>query len=347
MAVLSKVLTAALAATSLFAGALAHADEGSLLVSRDVHEAKARRSLANCASKLKSRDFVERRVNKRNAMVDRHVQKKRDLGTPIISNPMSKRTDVTDLFPEVSCVLTPELTVGPYFVSGELIRDDLREDQYGIELLLDVQLIDVNTCEPVVAQYVDLWHCNSTGVYSGVSAEDTLGLTFLRGLVSTDDDGIFQATTNFPGWYSGRATHLHVAAHINGSVLDNGTYTGGTVAHIGQIFFPETILAQVDEADVYNTNTIVRTSNADDQWYPSGNTSTYDAEATVEYLGTALTDGLLAYISIGVDPTEDYSESLTTATDVGGVGGSGAMPSGDMPSGAMPSGVAPSGFSML
>lgn len=67
-------------------------------------------------------------------------------------------TSPASLFPEVQCVLTPELTVGPYYVSGELIREDIREDQYGIELLLDVQFVDVNTCEVLTDAYVDFWH---------------------------------------------------------------------------------------------------------------------------------------------------------------------------------------------
>lgn len=62
-----------------------------------------------------------------------------------------------------------------YYVDGELIRKNLTESQNGIPLFVgeifltrpswnetnsipaDVQYIDVNTCEPVPAIYVDYW----------------------------------------------------------------------------------------------------------------------------------------------------------------------------------------------
>jgi len=57
-----------------------------------------------------------------------------------------------------SCLLTPEVTDGPYYVSGEYIRKDIRESQKGVELYLDIQVIDVNTCKPVSDAYFDAWH---------------------------------------------------------------------------------------------------------------------------------------------------------------------------------------------
>lgn len=64
--------------------------------------------------------------------------------------------------------------MGPYWVQGELIRNDLRETQPGIDLYLDVQLIDVNTCQPVSKAHLDIWSCNATGIYSGVTGDETL-----------------------------------------------------------------------------------------------------------------------------------------------------------------------------
>lgn len=117
--------------------------------------------------------------------------------------------DETKLFVDnSSCILQPEVTQGPYYVDGELIRTSMVEDQQGVPLYLDVQLIDTSTCEPVPAAFVDFWHCNSTGVYSGVSASgngdsdsDTSNLdaTFLRGIQPTDVNGVVQIETIFPG----------------------------------------------------------------------------------------------------------------------------------------------------
>lgn len=80
-------------------------------------------------------------------------------------------------------------------------------------LTVDIQIIDVNTCEPVPQAYLEIWHCNSTGVYSGVSAsgngnsdEDTSNLdaSFLRGIQASDDSGVVTFDTLVPGHYTGR-----------------------------------------------------------------------------------------------------------------------------------------------
>ncbi|RPB08731.1 aromatic compound dioxygenase [Morchella conica CCBAS932] len=435
MRITETLSLAALAATTLLGVVGAHGNPTTgELAARDIRESRARRSLAQCSEKLRARDRLHKRSSKRNALVERHLLKKRQVGggsrggqgqnqgqggqqpgggqqggnnggnqgnapgapssvvggapiatstalggAPVVTSTADEApttltsavevpttaavatssaadavgTSPASLFPEVQCVLTPELTVGPYYVSGELIREDIREDQYGIELLLDVQFVDVNTCEVLTDAYVDFWHCNTTGTYSGVSADNTLGLTFLRGIQPTDEDGITQIITNFPGWYSGRAVHIHVAAHINGTAEANSTYTGGSTSHIGQIFFPEEILEVMDTQDVYNTNSVVRLTNAEDTWFPEGNTTEYNAVAAVEYLGDVVTDGLLAYITIGVDTTIDYTEELLSG---GGAGGAGGAPGGNgtfagngtfegngtaPPSGAIPSEAVP------
>lgn len=84
-------------------------------------------------------------------------------------------------------------------------------------LFLDLQLIDVNTCEPLQNIYTDIWHCNATGVYSGVVAdgngnsndESNSNTTFLRGIQSSGSDGVVQFESIFPGHYAGRAVHIH------------------------------------------------------------------------------------------------------------------------------------------
>lgn len=75
-----------------------------------------------------------------------------------------------------TCALVPETTVGPYYVTGELIRQDITEGQAGAPLHLDLQFVDINTCEPIPELITDVWHCNATGVYSGVSSDGEGGL---------------------------------------------------------------------------------------------------------------------------------------------------------------------------
>jgi len=68
----------------------------------------------------------------------------------------------------VSCVLTPGITWGPYYVSGELVRSNVVDGQEGVAIHLEYQYIDVSTCEPIEGLWIDTWNANSTGVYSGV-----------------------------------------------------------------------------------------------------------------------------------------------------------------------------------
>lgn len=86
-----------------------------------------------------------------------------------------------------SCVVTPEVTDGPYYVTGEIIRQNVKEAQYcdGVDLHLEVQYLNIETCEPVEGIYVDIWNANATGVYSGIStsgnyAADGYNSTYLR-----------------------------------------------------------------------------------------------------------------------------------------------------------------------
>jgi protocatechuate 3,4-dioxygenase beta subunit len=48
-----------------------------------------------------------------------------------------------------------------------MVRKDVKEDEYsgGIDLYLEVQYLDINTCQPVPNAYDDIWNANATGVY--------------------------------------------------------------------------------------------------------------------------------------------------------------------------------------
>lgn len=85
-------------------------------------------------------------------------------------------------------------------MGGEYIRRNIIEEQAGVDIVLDYQVIDVDTCEPVPNVYLEIWHCNATGVYSGVVAsgngvssdETNIDNTFLRGIQKTNTDGVAQ-----------------------------------------------------------------------------------------------------------------------------------------------------------
>ncbi|PHH56225.1 hypothetical protein CFIMG_000445RA [Ceratocystis fimbriata CBS 114723] len=326
-------------------------------------------SLAHCASKLKARGVIERNIARRTAQLEKARAKrsirKRDLET-ILATDHNKTsmgyttsTDAATLFAGYnSCLLTPEVTVGPYYVSGEYVREDMSEDQEGLDLVLDYQVIDVDTCEPVPNVYVEIWHCNSTGVYSGVVASgngdssDTSNLnnTFLRAIQGTDDDGVAQFNSIFPGHYTGRATHIHVMVHTNATLLANQTLGSDNYAsHTGQSFFDQSLIEAVEALEPYASNTQELTENADDSILAE-ETATDGVDPFLEYtlLGDELSDGLFAWLAFGINTTQStsitpasfyYESGGVTNSNSNGGGGGGSPPSGSgMPSGGMPSG---------
>ncbi|KAJ3565257.1 hypothetical protein NP233_g7748 [Leucocoprinus birnbaumii] len=165
-----------------------------------------------------------------------------------------------------TCVLTPELPEGPYYhEAGHPLRQNIAELQSGLLLLLDIGVIDVNTCKPLPNVLVDVWQANATGHYSGHGGPspdeppvpDPYPITyprikpnetFLRGAWPTDDNGVVQFTTIFPGYYKGRATHVHARVLPEWKPFDNGTFSTGRVVHVGQFFVDDEINAEVDKA---------------------------------------------------------------------------------------------------
>ncbi|ETP04907.1 hypothetical protein F441_18390 [Phytophthora nicotianae CJ01A1] len=306
---------------------------------RKLFVANAKHALGDCTNTEPMRKLQERAVARRAETVDNlrreRRQRRLDVDTVVATNHQSNLTGVTAdtsssvLFgDEVACVLEPEVTYGPYYVLGEYIRSDMREDQPGVDMYIDVQVIDVSTCEPVTDMYVDFWHANATGVYSGVVADgngdssDTTNLnnTFLRGVTPTDEDGVAQMISIFPGHYVERATHLHFIGNYNGTVLSNGTYSGGSVAHVGQFFFDQDLITSVNEQDTYVTNTQEITLNEDDMWLQAAAADGYDPIMEYALLGDSVADGLFVWISLAVDMTAAQEvEEAATLTANGGV----------------------------
>jgi protocatechuate 3,4-dioxygenase beta subunit len=268
-----------------------------------------------------------------------------DLPDPLRKSHLVTDTSITLNTPESvlfaanrTCVLNPEGKVGPFYVRGEHIRSDITDGQLGIPMILDAQLIDVETCEPLRGAWWDIWTCNSTGVYSGVSQHgngdesDTsnLNATFLRGLQETDDDGVAKFRTVFPGHYNHRTTHLHVVTHIGDVTrLPNNTVVGGTVAHIGQLFWDQDLIDEVEATYPYTTNLTPITRNVDDDLFLEEVVAT-TSDPVVNYvkLGDDIQDGILAWISVAVNRSASFDPSYSyKLTRGGGVAESG----GDSP----------------
>ncbi|KUJ13326.1 extracellular dioxygenase [Mollisia scopiformis] len=324
-----------------------------------------RRGLEACAEKFERRGLNARAQARRQATVDQHRKRKmiRDTDTILNTSHLSMENYTTSTPEDIifasnsTCVLSPEGETGPYWVKGEHIRSDVREEQPGVPIVLEGQFVDVETCEPISGLYWDLWNCNSTGVYSGLVAtgngntDDTsnLNATFLRGVQKTDDDGVVQFQSMFPGHYSGRTTHHHMVAHLNATVLPNNTLTGGTVAHIGQLFWDQDLIYKVEATYPYNTNNITLTTNADDRVFADETETTSDPVLEYVMLGDSLADGLFGWVTIAVNVSATYDPNYSFVyTASGGVAESGGDVTVDgggstngtaAPSGAVPSGV--------
>ncbi len=159
----------------------------------------------------------------------------------------------------VRCILTPELTEGPYYVPRERVRRDITEGTPGVPLLLRLTVVDASTCKPVGNASVDVWHCDALGVYSGAVAGRP-GTSFLRGVQRTNAYGVASFETIYPGWYPGRAVHVHVKVHVAGDVV-----------HTGQLFFPAAVMSAVYRKAPYRAHgTHPDTPNAQDAIYRNG-----------------------------------------------------------------------------
>ncbi|KAI0828073.1 aromatic compound dioxygenase [Hypoxylon sp. FL0890] len=351
------------------------------LIARDYAAQVGARSLASCsgsasAQALKARSIKRRANAVKNIRQKRGIQAlarkdKRELADlqawEKVNHNMTGTydynmfTSLEDVFSgNTSCILAPEVTDGPYYVVGEKMRSNVKEAKYsdGVDLFLEVQYVDVNTCEPIPSVAVDIWNCNATGVYSGIStngnyAEDGYNSTYLRGIQLTDADGVASFETIFPGHYSGRAVHTHLLAHTNAQVMPNGTISvwNAPVSHIGQLFWPDDLRAEVEETYPYNTNTVALTTNDEDMWSVLQADASYDPFPQYVYLGDSIEDGLFAWIQIGINGSADYTEDEyygvaayidaegghSTGYSVGGGNGTGPGGNGTLPSGS-PSG---------
>ncbi len=164
-----------------------------------------------------------------------------------------------------SCTSTPSETEGPFPTKSpsSLVTNDIRSDRTGLPFTIKITIQDKNnSCAALAGALVDIWHCDADGNYSeygGTQMQSTnyASVHFLRGRQTTDSTGLVTFTSIFPGWYSGRATHIHV--HIYNS--------NGKSLLVTQIAFPEDV-----------TNTIYTTAT---NYYKKGKQDTTNARDNV------------------------------------------------------------------
>ncbi|AXG78766.1 intradiol ring-cleavage dioxygenase [Streptomyces paludis] len=247
---------------------------------------------------------------------------------------------------EVCYTLTSQTTEGPYYIDADKIRKDITEDKEGIPFTLRLKVIDSESCAPVKAAAIDIWHCDATGIYSGYEAvgsggggapgggtpptdaptgeptgepptdgggpggggggggheEPTDDERYLRGTQLTDKKGFVEFTTLFPGWYQGRAVHIHVKVHVDGKLTDSG-YEGGHTCHTGQFFFEEAAVLETESVEPYATNAAVRTTLTQDTIYDQSGVTGGLLKLTYKKKND-IARGVVGTITVGVDPDE-------------------------------------------
>jgi protocatechuate 3,4-dioxygenase beta subunit len=189
-----------------------------------------------------------------------------------------------------SCIVRPALTEGPYFVDEKLNRSDIRSDpatgvvRPGALLTLNflVSRVSGSACTALSGAMVDVWHCDALGVYSDVGGAS--GQKFLRGFQNTDASGSAKFTTIYPGWYQGRAVHVHFKIRPSSS----SEFTS-------QFFFDDALSTQVFAQAPYSQKGIqgITRNSSDGIYQESGGkltlsvTKTGDAYAATFDIGLA------------------------------------------------------------
>lgn len=174
--------------------------------------------------------------------------------------------------PQIHLVATPQLTEGPFFVDERLNRSNLLAGTTrpsvinGLPLLLSFTIYRLGAAgyAPLKNVQLDVWNADASGAYSDESnpmnGQDTAGQRWLRGYQLTDAAGNATFSTIFPGWYNGRAPHIHFKVR---------QFTGQSTTRelTSQLFLTDTDRQRIYTQPPYNAFSGDGTTNAQDDIY--------------------------------------------------------------------------------
>jgi protocatechuate 3,4-dioxygenase beta subunit len=191
--------------------------------------------------------------------------------------------DEADAATVTTCILTPEVTAGPYWVEESLTRRNITEGKAGLPLVIRFTILNAKTCTPIPKADVEIWHCDAVGNYSAVNGAAT---RYLRGHQIANTAGKAEFLTLFPGWYRGRTPHIHMKV-----------YVGGNAVHTGQVFLNEAITRAVYKTKPYASRGVYDTPHASDMIYSQAGGSTAELKLAKRTGGLK---GYVGTIAIGV-----------------------------------------------
>lgn len=177
-----------------------------------------------------------------------------------------------------TCAAAPSETEGPFPTKtpSSYVRSDITDGRSGYKLIAKIAIANSNNdCTPITGAMVDIWHCDAEGNYSeyggsGMQSSNYQSVHFLRGRQITDENGLVTFTSIFPGWYNGRATHIHV--HVYNAA--------GNSLKVTQIAFPEGSGTAVAIVNGYKKGMSGYTYNAKDNVFSDDKTNSEVATVT-------------------------------------------------------------------
>ncbi|KIK70638.1 hypothetical protein GYMLUDRAFT_89650 [Collybiopsis luxurians FD-317 M1] len=189
--------------------------------------------------------------------------------------------------PNEICVLAPEIPKNNYVRSGSVVRNDVSDGEAGVQLFMDIGVLDMATCQPLPNAMVEIWSPNAVGDYSN---------TALRGAYPSAANGIAEIQTIFPGFDSSGANHINIAVH-SGDSMNTST------SHNGQVYFTDGWTNIIGMSSPYNQNTHTRILDFDDPVYVEANSNGYTAVVDIEEIHDDWPEGIVGYITVGINPS--------------------------------------------
>jgi protocatechuate 3,4-dioxygenase beta subunit len=215
--------------------------------------------------------------------------------------------------------------LGPCYATT-LEREDISEGVPGVPMRLSLLVVRAAGCTPVAGASVDIWHTSAVGVYSefgpdtacNPGTDDQTALKFCRGVQMTNASGRVDFSTIVPGWYRGRAVHVHFTVRLNEQEFVTG-----------QLFLDDALLDEIEQQLDYQARGTRDTRNAQDLVLPASDPSPYIVNTAKRVDGT-----LHAWKVIGI--RSSLSEDLPSAGGGIGMPGEGGIPDGPFPDGGFP-----------
>ncbi|CAO1631125.1 unnamed protein product [Sympodiomycopsis kandeliae] len=207
-------LTTLLPVTLAAVGAMAHPDlHGDEL-------AAYRRSYVHAQETLGKRCSAAMRRRRAMSNFKRSIRGHPPAVQRAMYNTFEARDTTSDNTTNSACILAPEVTQGPYHILGELVRTNVTEDQGGVPLTITMSFTDIDSCEPLNNYWVDFWHANATGIYSGyIEASTGAG----GGSSGGNDTSSSNSTMEAPGTMTAGMTSSIVASGTGSAPMSSGT----------------------------------------------------------------------------------------------------------------------------